>query len=138
MDKIRQILGVLWQLPQFLLGWALGRVYRRAKSVAVGEYEGVEVVFSSWMPGGVALGNVIIISYRYLKVKGLTAARRVQAHEFGHCVQSRKLGWLYLPVIGLPSLIWNWAHSTFDNLQTVDYYSFWTERWADSLGGVER
>lgn len=138
MDKIRQILGVLWQLPQFLVGWALGWLYRRARSVAVGEYEGVKVVFSSWMPGGIALGNVIIVSYRYLKVKGLAAVRRVQAHEFGHCRQSRLLGWFYLPVIGLPSLCWAAAHSTFKGLSDTDYYSFYTEKWADKLGGVER
>lgn len=134
----RQILGVLWQLPQFLIGWALGRVYRRAESMAVGEYEGVEVVFSSWMPGGLALGNVIIVSYRYLKVKGLAAAKRVQAHEFGHCRQSRLLGWLYLPVIGLPSLCWAAARRCSKRLREIDYYSFHTERWADKLGGVER
>ncbi len=138
MDKIGQFLEILWQLPQFLLGWLLGPLYRRAKSVAVGEYEGVEVVFSSAMPGGIALGNVIVVNYRYLKVKGLTAARRIQAHEFGHCRQSRLLGWLYLPAVGLPSLCWAAARKFSKRLRKSDYYGFWTERWADRLGGVER
>lgn len=70
LDVPRQILGVLWQLPQFLLGWLLG--------------------------------------------------------------------WLYLPAIGLPSLCWAAARRFSQKLRKIDYYGFYTERWADRLGGVER
>ena len=48
------------------------------------------------------------------------------------------LGPLYLIVIGLPSLIWAALHSSVRRLRTVDYFSFYTERWADRLAGVKR
>ena len=34
-------------------------------------------------------------------------------HEYGHTIQSKWLGWLYLLVIGLPSIIWAFIHSNF-------------------------
>lgn len=140
MDKIRQILGILWQLPQFLLGLLLKWWYSRgADAVTEGEYNGVEVLYSTKMGSGISLGLLVILPYKYARLRKVNLyIERTHAHEYGHCLQSRRLGWLYLPVIGLPSLTWNWAHSTFDSLHTADYYSFWTERWADRLGGVER
>ena len=56
-------------------------------------------------------------------------------HEYGHCRQSRILGPFYLLVIGLPSLLWAlwWTPG-----RSVGYYSFYTERLADRLGGVKR
>ena len=62
-------------------------------------------------------------------------------HEgIGHPRQSRMLGPLYLLVIGLPSLL----HAAFNGvLNCCDrhpegYYHFYTEKWADRLGGVKR
>ena len=50
-------------------------------------------------------------------------------------MQSRMLGWLYLFVIGIPSILWA---AWWNEGQNRSYYSFYTERWADRLGGVER
>ncbi len=46
------------------------------------------------------------------------------------------LGPLYLLVIGLPSLLWAALHEKVAPGRS--YYWFYTERWADRLGGVER
>ena len=66
--------------------------------------------------GAISLGPVLIGS------KGTDPA--TWKHEYGHTWQSRILGSLYLPVIGLPSFfsaaIDPWKHE-----------QFYTERWAD-------
>lgn len=48
------------------------------------------------------------------------------SHEYGHSIQSRLLGPLYLFVIGIPSL-WSVAFRPDKHSQ------FYTERWADRL-----
>ena len=61
---------------------------------------------------------------------------RLLVHEYGHTIQSLILGPLYLPLIGLPSLVW-FRTPRFTNrrrAQGLSYYSFYTERWANHLG----
>ena len=67
-------------------------------------------------------------------------ALRPEEHRQGfcepeHCNESIpggiSLGWLYLAVIGLPSILWA-------SRPRRNYFSFWTERWADTLGGIQR
>ena len=61
--------------------------------------------------------------------------RRLLVHEYGHTVQSLLLGPLYLPLVGLPSVLWaqlplcqrKWRGN-------VSYFSFVTERTANFLG----
>ena len=55
-------------------------------------------------------------------------------HESGHVKQSKILGPLYLLVIGLPSIIHAALHHYV--CKNPDYYHFYTERWANKLGGV--
>lgn len=52
-------------------------------------------------------------------------------HEKGHCLQSILLGWFYLPVIGLPSILWASWHTLTNSKRDIN--SFWTERWAENL-----
>ena len=49
-------------------------------------------------------------------------------HELGHTVQADLLGALYLPVIGIPSLISAVVNNHSDHRRS------WTERWATELG----
>lgn len=119
-----------WQLPQNLLGLAVRAHYIRVSGTHTeAEYNGASVLMTRAMRGGVSLGRHIIVPD--------CVAPATLAHEWGHCRQSLYLGWLYLPVIGLPSLLWAWAHSSLRCLRTADYHSFFTERWADRLGHVE-
>lgn len=57
------------------------------------------------------------------------------AHEYGHCVQSKRWGPLYLFVIGLPSLLNN-LRSRYDDKIKTEYYNLYPEKQADALGGV--
>lgn len=57
-------------------------------------------------------------------------------HEYGHAVQSLALGPLYLPVIGLPSILWLNVPALARKRRSegVSYYTFYTERNANWLG----
>lgn len=54
-------------------------------------------------------------------------------HEHGHSIQSLILGPLWFFVIGIPSIIHAWLWD-----KSGSYYDFYTEKWADKLGGVSR
>ena len=82
--------------------------------------------------GSVTLGEYIFLCPSHWKDD------TVLRHEQGHVKQSRKLGWLYLIVIGLPSIIWASCFGRYRYKNKVSYYSFYTERWADKLSGIER
>lgn len=114
----------LWQLPQNLLGLLLRLHYKGTKS----KYKGVTFIVSPDMGGGLSLGSTVFVHYPY------EMAWKTWWHEYGHTRQSLYLGPLYLLVIGIPSLIWadNWRR------WSNDYYSFYTEKWADKLGDVWR
>ena len=119
-DKMKRYITYLWQLPQHLLALLLRLIYKGNDS----EYNDCIVRKSVRMHGGISLGKYIIVNqwFKEINIK----------HEYGHSVQSRYLGWLYLIVIGLPSLLWAMFY------KGNNYYSFFTEKWADKLGGVKR
>lgn len=62
--------------------------------------------------------------------------QRVLDHEYGHTIQSLLLGPLYLLIIGIPS--WLWCNVPYfrrmRKQKNISYHSFYTEKWADSLG----
>ena len=62
--------------------------------------------------------------------------RRILRHEYGHTIQSLILGPFYLPLIGLPSMIWHRSRRAreFRNRRDISYFSFFSEKWADHLG----
>ena len=68
------------------------------------------------------------------------ASGRITAHEYGHSLQSLILGPFYLPVIGLPSLIWcvNKQAIRYRKEKKKDYFSFYTEKTADALGKAKK
>ena len=123
------VLLQVWQLPQNLLGFIVGCFLKGKRRLPglPGIPKVIHFVGARNMYGGVSLGNFV-----YLRPP---VYEKMVRHEYGHCLQSRLLGPFYLLVIGLPSLIWAlWWHPG----RSVDYYSFYTERWAERLGGVER
>lgn len=137
MKEIINFLRILWELPQSLLGFILFQVYSVGCHCMEAPYGDVRILYTEKMRGGISLGRFIILPWKY-RYNSSSYVRDTISHEYGHTRQSLYLGWLYLIVIGLPSLLWAWAHSTFRRLQEVDYYSFYTERIADKLGGVRR
>lgn len=127
-SKIWPALLWAWQLPQNLLGLAVRAHHIRVSRTRIRtEYNGADVLIASSMTGGVSLGRYIVVP--------LPGAARTVKHEWGHCRQSMMLGWMYLPLVGFQSA----AHLLLHRKACggKDYHHFWTERWADRLGGVE-
>ena len=125
--KLAATLLYLWQLPQNLVGLLLVTILRPEDCYDV---DGVKLCYASRMRGGISLGRYVIIRDVLKDFTGST-----ERHELGHSKQSRMLGWFYLFVIGLPSLLWA---AWWNEGRNRSYYSFYTERWADHLGGVNR
>lgn len=127
----------LWQLPQNLLGLLFALLCSPVKhtfNLGKNRWTEAQLNYTDWMERGgyaygVSLGKYIFL-YKPKSDGDLTSER----HEYGHYRQSKILGPLYLIVIGLPSLI----HAIWWKPGKGDYYSFFTERWADRLGGVKR
>lgn len=119
-------LKYLWMLPQNLLGNILRAIYKGNDST----YESAIVRRSTKMKGGISLGRYIVVNQ--------FATKKTVMHEYGHCKQSKYLGWLYLVVIGLPSIIWAWMYGPIVKPTPNGYYKLYTEKWADMLGGVKR
>lgn len=119
---MKAILLYLWSLPQNLLGLLLRQIYKGNDS----QYEDAVVRRSTSMRGGISLGKYIIVSQ--------WATKTTIMHEYGHTRQSKRLGWLYLIVVGLPSIL----HAAFCKCKRHLYYDVFPENWAEKLGGVKR
>lgn len=123
---MKALLLFLWQLPQNIVGLVLRLIYQAEK----GKLDDITYYYSYKFPGGISLGNTIIVG---------RIDRDTIKHEHGHQIQSLYLGWLYLIIIGLPSIIWAGLYGTKLFPYTYNgYYRFYTEKWADKLGGVIR
>lgn len=128
---MKNILLYIWQLLQNLIGLiVLGYCKLFLKNISKEIYKEIDYYYCEDFPGGISLGNYIIISSR----NSLTIK-----HEYGHQIQSQYLGPLYLFVIGIPSIIWAGLYGTkLFPYEHNGYYKFYTEKWADKLGNVKR
>lgn len=138
MKKIKDILLYLWQLPQNLLGLILVAYYKPERKYVLDN--GVEIHFATKMRGGISLGKYSIVNTIHYRQELKNSLKRdtVRHEAIGHAKQSRMLGWFYLPIVGLQSICWAGLYGTVIKPTKNGYYWFWTERWADKLGGVKR
>ena len=115
-----------WGIVQNLIGLALflcliGRRHRLFHGAVV----------TTWKLGSsLSLGMFIFTRTPY--------DLRLVQHEYGHTIQSLILGPVWLFVIGLPSLVWCGCFGKWREKHNVDYYSFYTEAWANRLGEKHR
>lgn len=123
-----EILKFIWQLPQIVAAF-IYYTYLHCKDeiLDVCTYQGTVVLIKKTSCGSVTLGNHIFLSPR--------ATDTTVKHEYGHTRQSLMLGPLYLIIIGIPSILWAATHHTL--APGKSYYWFYTERWANKLGGVD-
>lgn len=128
----RKVLGWIWsvclffwQLPQEVAALVyLATIIRQKRLTKMLSFRNATIFRVDAMVGGLSLGRYIFVdclNWQLIK------------HEWGHTRQSLYLGWLYLPVIGLPSWLW---YKCYRPHWKKSYYWFCTERWADYLGGV--
>lgn len=118
--KILNFILYIWQLPQNLLG-ILIKTFTKA--------EPIEHIYYWKYNSGLSLGKYIFVNKN--------ASFNTVFHEEGHQKQSLYLGWLYLIIIGLPSIIWA-TLKTLGLFSNVSYYKFYTEAWADKLSNIKR
>lgn len=116
---IDNIILYIWQLPQNLLGILIKYIVK-AELVYNGLY--------FWkLRSGLSLGSYIFVNEHCTDSTIL--------HELGHRKQSCILGPLYLLVIGIPSFLWA-SLRQLGLFKSKSYYWFYTEKWANKLGGV--
>jgi len=127
---------ILWELPQTLLGWIITKCITIESRT---EYNGRCLNYfkiDNWFSkifSGTSLGFYILLP--------VGSSIVTVSHEYGHCLQSKKWKWLYLPVIGIPSICNNlrgrkiYKSMTYEERQ-ADYYSRYPEKEADKLGGI--
>ena len=128
MKRFWQIFGMwTWELPQSLLGLCILPFLSGKKDGGV--YKGRRVIW--FLKGkffsGASLGYWILLPY--------DAGARTTAHEWGHCMQSRDWGPLYLPVCGVPSLRNNLKARTCQRTRE-NYYNLYPENDADKRAGI--
>lgn len=121
---MRHLLLWLWCFPQNLVGFIVKHI---TKATLVDDHYEFNIPF-----GSVSLGEYIFLC------PGHRDDETVLLHEKGHRTQSRMLGWLYLPFIALPSIIWAGCFDWYRKKHNVSYYWFPTEKWADNLAGIDR
>ena len=124
MSIMKKCLLYLWELPQNLVGLLFLLFIKGETKHRLGN---IRFFYAKSFPGGITLGEYIIVG---------TKQELTVRHEFGHVLQSRYLGPLYLLAIGLPSLIWAGLYGSVIEETHNGYYRFYTEKWADKLGKV--
>lgn len=115
----------LWQFPQnyiaFLIYGCLGYLCYYG-----GKYNGKNLIITEYILSNFSLGDYIFALPN--------STDKSLKHELGHSYQSQLLGWLYIPVIAIPYVLHNLVHYIAYKLgKEWDYYSFYTEKWADKL-----
>lgn len=132
MKLVKDIIGTfiggvleVWQLPQHIVAWILMAVLHPVCS-GTSHYHGLEIFYSRIIKSAFTLGKFSFCEPAVTR-KGVN-------HEYGHYRQSMILGPLYLLVIAIPSAL----HYLWIKLKRLagiypEYYTFYTERWAERL-----
>lgn len=136
-DKAFDFIAWLWQFPQNFIGWLLMAWVE--PEAPIFDYC-LAVVVPNKKIGDFCLGRYIFIKADVKDEpsggKTYHVEEELLKHEYGHTLQSLTLGWLYLILIALPSVIrYSRCNRTGD---WNNYYHAYPEDWADKLGGVER
>ena len=128
----------LWELPQNVLGAGLLAAHRALRGAKSETRERQRLfIESKWV--AVSLGYFVF----WMEPKAsrhffLDEATR--DHEFGHTLQSRMLGPLYLALIGVPSVsrvAYAIAYRELTGKRWRHYFDGWPEKQADRYGSVD-
>lgn len=134
------ILKFVWQLPQNIIALiiiGLNKLFH--KNVYTKLFDNIKVYFVEIgvFKCGISLGNYIILHKSYDTSRSQENLETTSKHEHGHQIQSLYFGWLYLFIIGIPSIINNIISRIFKKSARW-YYNRYPENWADKLGNVSR
>ena len=119
------ILLFIWQLPQNIIALFILPFIGKIDFIS---YKKFCFAFKAEsMVGGISLGNFAFISPNNAK-----KVANIKHEQEGHSVDSKIFGPLYLPVIGIPSIMWAWLGD-----ENKCYYDFYTEKRANKHAGLE-
>lgn len=119
-----------WEILQTLAGWIIvfgaSLFFKRTSKLGEEGYIAhfITVPFHRGYSAVSLSGTIIVFGNRKILENTNLMIQLVRFHEFGHTIQSRYLGPLYLFVIGLPSVI---------SALTIYHERMPWERWADKL-----
>jgi len=127
-----------WEWPQNSLGaLRLGLALARGRVLKV-RFEDERIMVELGEGAAVSLGLFVLWTNEDNPYVPVGAENR--AHEYGHSIQSRWLGPLYLPVVGVPSTLrvfYAVGHRHLLGQRWSGYYSGFPESWADKLGRAD-
>jgi hypothetical protein len=127
---VLKIVFILWQLPQTVVaGFLAGFCFVTGMVVKTGCFIDSDVIYLRVLQKGhilgFTLGRFIFVSAEKCHT-GDEHTYKVLKHEYGHVLQSRYLGWFYLLVIALPSVIVTGISGRLAE-------RMYMERWADKI-----
>ena len=136
-----KILSMIWEAPQTIAALLVKIIFKPTKLSG----KSSDINIYTWkMTSGLSLGKTVFLPEKTFKEKTISEIdssvwhKNYLLHECGHSIQSQYLGPLYLLIIGVPSLIWNACFRGWRAKTGTSYYWFFTEAWADKLGGIKR
>lgn len=130
MKKDEVVCVYLLEFPQNIIGYTLFKIYTRIYNHPFYKYQDAYVTHVKGRWGAISLSRFIFADDRWFQSEMIK-------HEYGHTIQSKRLLLLYIPIIGIPSLVWNKFFRKYRIRKQRSYYSFYTESWANKLGGFE-
>lgn len=132
-------LAILWELPQTLLGLVYFALYRALGTTVAVERKDGRLLVELQGDGAVSLGFFVFHSKRDNAFVPVGLENR--DHEWGHALQSRRFGPLYLLIVGVPSVmrvVFAIVYRRIHGQRWDHYYDGWPENQADRWGGVDR
>jgi hypothetical protein len=127
-----------WELPQNIVGAFVLAIQTMRGHVMVVSFHQERVFVELRSIGAISLGLFVFFTYKDNPF--VPVGRENRDHEFGHSFQSRALGPLYLPVIGIASearVLYAFVYRHVTGRRWSGYYDGFPERQADELGGVD-
>ncbi|HCA29320.1 MAG TPA: hypothetical protein DEP23_07055 [Ruminococcaceae bacterium] len=115
----------MFEFPQNIIGYIGTLLFHEHY-----QYKDATVTHVNGTWGAVTLGKYIFADDNYYHDETIIR------HEYGHRLQSKRLSVLYLLVIGIPSIVWAGCFEQWRQKHNIPYGWFYTEAWADRLGGV--
>lgn len=113
---------IIWELPQSILAFFIW-IYHYANIIRCDNFKLSKIIWLNRNDNfGISLGRFIFLSKKYEKNEF------IQLHEYGHTIQSKILGFLYLFIVGITSLI-----RSRINISLYNYYNGYPEKWANNL-----
>ena len=131
------LLRFVWELPQLLLGYCYAQLRNITGHIKRVEYLGgatyaIDDGRGDWCYKGISLScfiniwltNTVNTDFEYAVRHSFG---QILMHEYGHTKDSLRLGWLYLFIVGLPSLI----SAYLQGIRGHRHKDLYAEKWAN-------